>query len=99
MQRRLWQLLLFTVTAAPGLDLTCILNEPLASTDVKTLTSDSPDIVHSLAPAFQRYNESQLVTVKLPGGSQEVGFLLRYNTIYLIDIGDYGVELGYCHMI
>ncbi|KAA8650797.1 F-actin-capping protein subunit alpha [Aspergillus tanneri] len=40
--------------------------------DVKTLTSDGPDIIPSLAPAFKRYNEMQLSTVKLPGASQEV---------------------------
>ena len=40
--------------------------------DVKSLTPDGPDIIPSLEPAFQKYNESQLVTVKLPGGSQEV---------------------------
>ncbi|KAL5358767.1 F-actin-capping protein subunit alpha [Aspergillus floccosus] len=40
--------------------------------DVKNLTSDGPDIIPSLAPAFERYNESQLATVKLPGASQEV---------------------------
>ncbi|PYH46466.1 F-actin-capping protein subunit alpha [Aspergillus saccharolyticus JOP 1030-1] len=40
--------------------------------DVKSLTSDGPDIIPSLAPAFERYNETQLATVKLPGASQEV---------------------------
>ncbi|EPS28327.1 F-actin-capping protein subunit alpha [Penicillium oxalicum] len=40
--------------------------------DVQTLTSDGDDILPSLAPAFARYNESQLATVKLPGSSQEV---------------------------
>ncbi|KAL4779785.1 F-actin-capping protein subunit alpha [Aspergillus varians] len=40
--------------------------------DIKTLTSDADDIIPSLAPAFERYNESQLATVKLPGASQEV---------------------------
>lgn len=43
-----------------------------SSTDVKALTSDGPDIIPSLAPAFERYNETQLTTVKLPGASQEV---------------------------
>lgn len=48
--------------------------EPILSrfTDVKALTSDGPDIIPSLAPAFERYNETQLATVKLPGASQEV---------------------------
>ncbi|RHZ61294.1 F-actin-capping protein subunit alpha [Aspergillus turcosus] len=40
--------------------------------DIKALTSDEPDIISSLAPAFERYNEKQLATVKLPGASQEV---------------------------
>ncbi|KKK25484.1 hypothetical protein ARAM_002062 [Aspergillus rambellii] len=40
--------------------------------DIKSLTSDGPDIIPSLAPAFARYNEAQLATVKLPGASQEV---------------------------
>ncbi|KAB8070931.1 F-actin-capping protein subunit alpha [Aspergillus leporis] len=40
--------------------------------DVKTLTSEGPDIIPSLGPAFERYNETQLATVKLPGASQEV---------------------------
>lgn len=40
--------------------------------DIKTLTSDGDDIIPSLAPAFERYNETQLATVKLPGASQEV---------------------------
>ena len=43
-----------------------------SSADVKALTSDGPDIIPSLAPAFERYNQSQLATVKLPGASQEV---------------------------
>lgn len=40
---------------------------------MKALTSDEDDIIPSLAPAFERYNETQLTTVKLPGASQEVG--------------------------
>ncbi|KAJ5175803.1 F-actin-capping protein subunit alpha [Penicillium canariense] len=40
--------------------------------DVQALMSDGTDILPSLAPAFERYNESQLATVKLPGSSQEV---------------------------
>ncbi|RMJ23868.1 hypothetical protein PHISP_05271 [Aspergillus sp. HF37] len=38
----------------------------------ETLTSDGDDVISSLAPAFERYNEKQLATVKLPGASQEV---------------------------
>ncbi|KAJ5822387.1 WASH complex F-actin capping protein alpha subunit [Penicillium robsamsonii] len=40
--------------------------------DVQALTSDGEDIIPSLLPAFKRYNETQLATVKLPGSSQEV---------------------------
>ncbi|KAI9151748.1 F-actin-capping protein subunit alpha [Paramyrothecium foliicola] len=40
--------------------------------DIKTLTLDSPNIVSELAPAFEKYNEEQFTTVKLPGSSQQV---------------------------
>ncbi|KAL1977343.1 hypothetical protein VTN31DRAFT_202 [Thermomyces dupontii] len=40
--------------------------------DIRALTSDGPDIIPSLEPAFRKYNETQLATVKLPGSSQEV---------------------------
>ncbi|KAL5343581.1 F-actin-capping protein subunit alpha [Aspergillus crustosus] len=40
--------------------------------DIKTLTSDGDALISSLATAFERYNETQLTTVKLPGASQEV---------------------------
>ncbi|KAG8423746.1 F-actin-capping protein subunit alpha [Metarhizium acridum] len=40
--------------------------------DIKALTVSSPDIVSELTPAFEKYNEEQLVTVKLPGSSQPV---------------------------
>ncbi|KAH6894402.1 F-actin-capping protein subunit alpha [Thelonectria olida] len=40
--------------------------------DIKALTLSSPDILADLAPAFQKYNEEQFVTVKLPGSSQPV---------------------------
>ncbi|KAJ5729515.1 F-actin-capping protein subunit alpha [Penicillium malachiteum] len=39
--------------------------------NVQALT-EGDDIIPSLLPAFERYNESQLTTVKLPGSSQEV---------------------------
>ncbi|MBE3050367.1 hypothetical protein IMZ48_49305 [Candidatus Bathyarchaeota archaeon] len=38
--------------------------------DIKSLAT--PQVVSSLGPAFQRYNEEQFATVKLPGSSQEV---------------------------
>ena len=40
-------------------------------TDIKSLTD--PSIVSELGPAFQKYNEEQFTTVKLPGSSQSVG--------------------------
>ncbi|KAG5933694.1 F-actin-capping protein subunit alpha [Claviceps pazoutovae] len=38
--------------------------------DIKALTGFSSDVVSKLRPAFEKYNEEQLATVKLPGGSQ-----------------------------
>ncbi|KAL3421431.1 f-actin-capping protein subunit alpha [Phlyctema vagabunda] len=40
--------------------------------DIKTLTIESPNIISQLGPAFEKYNEEQFTTVKLPGGSQNV---------------------------
>lgn len=40
--------------------------------DIKLLTQGSGDVVSQLGPAFQKYNEEQLITVKLPGSSQSV---------------------------
>ncbi|KAK7444704.1 transketolase [Colletotrichum acutatum] len=40
--------------------------------NIKSLTVSDPEIVSSLEPAFEKYNEEQFVTVKLPGGSQQV---------------------------
>ncbi|KAF6833572.1 transketolase [Colletotrichum plurivorum] len=40
--------------------------------DIKSLTVSDPDLVSSLEPAFEKYNEEQFITVKLPGGSQQV---------------------------
>ncbi|PNY28204.1 F-actin-capping protein subunit alpha [Tolypocladium capitatum] len=40
--------------------------------DIKALAISSPNIVSDLAPAFEKYNEEQLITVKLPGSSQPV---------------------------
>ncbi|RYC60384.1 hypothetical protein CHU98_g5822 [Xylaria longipes] len=41
-------------------------------TDIKTLTVNEPSLVAELGPAFEKYNEEQFVTVKLPGSSQQV---------------------------
>jgi capping protein alpha len=40
--------------------------------DIKALTVDSPNLVSQLGPAFEKYNEEQFATVKLPGSSQHV---------------------------
>jgi capping protein (actin filament) muscle Z-line, alpha len=41
--------------------------------DIKILTLDTnPSLIQKLKPAFQKYNEEQLASVKLPGGSQPV---------------------------
>lgn len=41
-------------------------------TDIKSLTLSEPQLVAQLAPAFEKYNEEQFATVKLPGSSQAV---------------------------
>ncbi|CZS92796.1 probable actin-capping protein alpha-2 chain [Rhynchosporium agropyri] len=40
--------------------------------DIKALTIDTPTLVSQLGPAFEKYNEEQFATVKLPGSSQHV---------------------------
>lgn len=40
--------------------------------DIKALTLHEPSLIKQLAPAFEKYNEEQFTTVKLPGGSQLV---------------------------
>ncbi|KAK4185550.1 F-actin-capping protein subunit alpha [Podospora australis] len=40
--------------------------------DIKALTSSTPNLINELGPAFEKYNEEQFTTVKLPGGSQPV---------------------------
>jgi capping protein alpha len=41
--------------------------------DIKALTIENPSLHDKLGPAFQKYNEEQLVTAKLPGSSEAVG--------------------------
>ena len=41
--------------------------------DIKALTIENPSLQDKLGPAFQKYNEEQLVTAKLPGSSEVVG--------------------------
>jgi len=40
--------------------------------DIKALTINTPNLVSQLGPAFEKYNEEQFATVKLPGSSQQV---------------------------
>ena len=56
----------FILGAPPG-ELNEVVN------DIKALRGDQePDLVNELKPAFQKYNEEQLLCVKLPGASQPV---------------------------
>ncbi|TGO63601.1 hypothetical protein BOTNAR_0098g00030 [Botryotinia narcissicola] len=48
--------------------------------DIKALTIDTPNLVSELGPAFERYNEEQFATVKLPGSSQNV-IISSYNSL------------------
>ena len=45
----------------------------LIGVDIKALTVESPELISQLGPVFEKYNEEQFATVKLPGGSQQVG--------------------------
>ncbi|KAL1871177.1 hypothetical protein VTK73DRAFT_2228 [Phialemonium thermophilum] len=40
--------------------------------DIKALTVSTPDLVNELSEAFEKYNEEQFITTKLPGSSQQV---------------------------
>ena len=40
--------------------------------DIKALTISEPSLVKELGPAFQKYNEEQFITAKLPGSSEPV---------------------------
>ncbi|KAI0186677.1 2-oxoisovalerate dehydrogenase beta subunit [Xylaria flabelliformis] len=54
------------VEGAPPGELADVIN------DIKTLTINEPALISELGPAFEKYNEEQFVTVKLPGSSQQV---------------------------
>ncbi|KAI1480484.1 2-oxoisovalerate dehydrogenase beta subunit [Daldinia eschscholtzii] len=45
---------------------------PPGEVHIKALTFNEPDIISKLGPAFERYNEEQFVTAKLPGSTQQV---------------------------
>ncbi|KAK4665878.1 F-actin-capping protein subunit alpha [Podospora pseudopauciseta] len=40
--------------------------------DIKAITGPDPNLIKNLSPAFQKYNEEQFITAKLPGGSSQV---------------------------
>ncbi|MCJ1282456.1 F-actin-capping protein subunit alpha [Xylographa opegraphella] len=48
--------------------------------DIKALTVDEPQLLQSTSGALEKYNEAQLTTVKLPGGSQNV-LVTPYNSL------------------
>ncbi|KAL9015653.1 MAG: hypothetical protein Q9185_006964 [Variospora sp. 1 TL-2023] len=48
--------------------------------DVKKLTVNEPKLLDSITPAFQKYNEEQLTTVKLPENSKSV-LISSYNSL------------------
>ncbi len=50
----------------------CISDPKSVIIDIKALTIESPALVSQLGPAFEKYNEEQFATVKLPGSSQYV---------------------------
>ncbi|KAI0102310.1 subunits of heterodimeric actin filament capping protein Capz [Nemania sp. FL0031] len=54
------------VEGAPPGELADVIN------DIKSLTINEPSLVSELGPAFEKYNEEQFATVKLPGSSQQV---------------------------
>jgi capping protein alpha len=45
--------------------------------DIKKLTIEDPSLHSKLGPAFQKYNEEQLTTTKLPGSSEPVSLPLH----------------------
>lgn len=67
--------------------------------DIKALTSDDePDLIAKLKPAFQKYNEEQLVAVKLPGASDYVCVSIQpssrlFDTLSRLGAHDYN-QLG-----
>ncbi|VBB79960.1 Putative F-actin-capping protein subunit alpha [Podospora comata] len=49
-----------------------LLHSSLATADIKAITGPDPNLIKNLSPAFQKYNEEQFITAKLPGGSSQV---------------------------
>ena len=67
------------VVAGPPPNKTCTLYPSgLHNVDINGLTTDDCNLLELARPAFKKYNEEQLTTVKLPGGSKSVrSFILR----------------------
>ena len=62
--------------------------------DIKSLTAaDDPTLVERAGAAFQKHNEEQLVTVKLPGSGKNVGVFYLYLKIYLPRLSIYPREV------
>jgi len=47
-------------------------NDASSPADIKALTVSTPSLIQELGPAFEKYNEEQFTTVKLPGGTRHV---------------------------
>ncbi|KAI1366931.1 2-oxoisovalerate dehydrogenase beta subunit [Xylaria arbuscula] len=61
----------FVEGAPPGEVGNSLLVQPIPE-NIKTLTINEPELVSELGPAFEKYNEEQFATIKLPGSSQSV---------------------------
>ena len=55
------------IGGAPPGELSDVIN------DIKALTVDDSSLHGKLRPAFEKYNEEQLTTTKLPGSNEAVG--------------------------
>lgn len=62
------------IEGAPPGELADVIN------DIKTLTEDDPTLLEKARAAFQKYNEEQLTTVKLPGSGKNV-LISSYNSL------------------
>ncbi|KAL9045968.1 MAG: hypothetical protein Q9214_001083 [Letrouitia sp. 1 TL-2023] len=49
-------------------------------TDIQKLTTEHPQLLKSVEPAFEKYNELQLASVKLPGSTKDV-LISSYNSL------------------
>ncbi|KAK0742506.1 F-actin capping protein alpha subunit-domain-containing protein [Apiosordaria backusii] len=49
--------------------------------DIKALTISEPHLLKDLGPAFQKYNETQFITAKLPGGSSTQVIISEFSSL------------------